>query len=134
MSRKPPKVLLDTNFLMIPARFGVDILAELERLLLNPRILVERHVLEELERLKERGEAEARKVCLAKTLVRDFSFLDEELNSGESIDDLIVRLSLSRGYIVGTTDTLLRKRLRAKGIPVVYLRQKSFLEIEGWTP
>ncbi|HIP74959.1 MAG TPA: nucleotide-binding protein, partial [Thermococcus paralvinellae] len=33
--------------------------------------------------------------------------------------------------VVCTNDKLLKKKLRERGIPVVYLRQKKILELEG---
>lgn len=112
----------------------MDIIEELERILINPRLIVLKPVEEELMRLRDgAGPKEEKSINLALMLLDHCETLDVERQPGESVDDLIVRLAAARGYIVGTTDSKLRRRLRLKGVPVVYLRQKSHLEIEGWT-
>ena len=50
----PTKVLLDTNFLLVPIRFGVDIFTEAERALNQlVELTVSTGVLREMEALKE---------------------------------------------------------------------------------
>jgi rRNA-processing protein FCF1 len=56
------------------------------------------------------------------------------LQEGESVDDAIVKASQKLGAIVATTDIELKKRLRSINVPVVYLREKSKLEVEGIEP
>ncbi len=54
-SRKPIRVLLDTNFLMLPLRFGVDIQSELERVLeASFTMATTPAVVDELKRLRTR--------------------------------------------------------------------------------
>jgi rRNA-processing protein FCF1 len=57
--------------------------------------------------------------------------MEESLGPGETVDDSILRIALERRFNVATNDTELRKRLRKVGIPVVFLRQKNHLEIDG---
>lgn len=52
----------------------------------------------------------------------------------ETHDDVIVRVAKDWGCPVATNDRELRKRLRIISVPVVYLRQKSHLEVEGDIP
>jgi rRNA-processing protein FCF1 len=47
------------------------------------------------------------------------------------VDDLIVRLAVYCNYAVATNDSDLRKRLRENNVPVIYLRQKAFLDVDG---
>jgi len=46
-------------------------------------------------------------------------------------DDVIVKVAGDWGATVFTNDKLLRKRLRDISVPVIYVRQKSRLEIDG---
>jgi rRNA-processing protein FCF1 len=57
--------------------------------------------------------------------------LDENLDPSENVDDFIFRIASQTGYPVATNDADLRQRLRAVGIPVVYMRQRAFLETDG---
>jgi len=46
-------------------------------------------------------------------------------------DDVIVEVAREWGAVVFTNDKLLRRRLRDISVPVIYVRQKSRLEIDG---
>jgi len=53
------------------------------------------------------------------------------LGPQEDVDDQLLRLAERDGCVVATTDTELRKRLRNRGLPVIFLRQSRFLAIDG---
>ncbi len=127
-------VILDSNFLFVPLRFGVDIFGEVERLL-GPLVvcLVPAAVLAELGRL--RGESSpglVREIDFALELAGRCRVLEGDRLEGESVDDLILRLAVGGGYLVATNDGGLRRRLRGEGVAVVFLRQKAYLEVEGY--
>jgi rRNA-processing protein FCF1 len=46
-------------------------------------------------------------------------------------DDIIVKIAREWGFPVFTNDRQLKKRLRDISVPVIYVRQKSRLEIDG---
>jgi rRNA-processing protein FCF1 len=58
--------------------------------------------------------------------------LDEKI-AGSSPDDAIFKVAREWKSPVFTNDRELRKRLRNINVPVIYVRQKSHLEIEGRT-
>lgn len=124
------RVIADTSFLMLPGIFGVDVLSELDRLLERRYILIiPQPVVGELKALAERGKPSERSAArLALALVKRGEAFKKE---GEA-DEVIMRMASERGWVVGTADSTLRKRLRRKGIPVIYLRQRSHLAINGW--
>ncbi len=131
--RKALTVVLDTNFLLLPARFGVDIRAELERVVEASFVLaVTPAVLDELKGLTNKVKAsEAKQVRLATEMSSRVRVTDDILTHGEDVDDQLLRLAVDKGYIVATTDAALRQRLRVKGLPVVFLRQGRHLAVEG---
>ncbi len=49
----------------------------------------------------------------------------------ETHDDVIVRVTSKWKCPVATNDRELRKRLRNLGVPVIFLRQRRRLELEG---
>jgi rRNA-processing protein FCF1 len=57
--------------------------------------------------------------------------LEEELGAGETVDDFLLRSAADKGWLVATNDSDLRRRLRRVGVPVIYLRQRAYLEIDG---
>ena len=120
-------VILDANFLMVPENQGVDIFAELDRLIDREyELVVPEVVIEELEAIKEKGDLSERKAArVALELASGIRRVDSE----GSADKEILRLAQERQECaVGTNDKELRGLLEEKGIPVIFLRQKSHLE------
>lgn len=124
---------MDSNFLFIPLRFRVDIFEELKRLFgENVRYIVPSVVVDELKLLKENANNSfKKKVDFALLLTEKCRVIKEVVKPGENIDDVILRISIERGYVVATNDSELRRRLREKAVSVVYLRQQAFLEVDG---
>ena len=127
------KVILDSNFLFIPSQFQVDIFEELSRLLsqrLDPVILSPTRT--ELLKKSEKGSPKMRKkASLALEFAEKCLLVDVEQGVEETPDDVIVRVAAEWKCPVATNDRMLRKRLRNISVPVIYLRQKSRLEMEG---
>ena len=123
------KILLDTNFILIPAQFKVDIYTEIKRIMTVPyelyvldKTLTELDVIIETSRGRNKASAklakailEARKPKTLKTTSKDY------------VDKLILGLT---GYIVATQDRELRAELKRKGIKTIVLRQKKYLILD----
>lgn len=126
-------VILDSNFLFIPLRFGVDIFEEFHRLLgRNVRCIVTTPIIDELRLLRTDAKPSFMKeVDFALGLVDRCEVMEASLDSGETVDDSIVREASDGPFIVATNDAELRRRLRKAGVSVVFLRQRSHLEMEG---
>ena len=127
-------VILDSNFLFVPLRFGVDIFGEIERLL-GPSVvcLVPAAVLVELEVLRDGASPGLlREIDFAVGLAGRCRVLEGERLEGEGVDDLILRVAVGGGFLVATNDGELRGRLRGEGVPVVFMRQRAYLDVEGY--
>jgi len=124
----------DTNFLLVPGQFGVDIISELNRVIdVRFRIAIPNVVLQELEIIerKSRGK-DLMAIRMAKKLAERFEVVDIGRLGEKPIDDQILEFATkNERIIVGTNDRGLKKRLREKGVPVVYLRSRKILELEG---
>ena len=131
--REPTLVLLDTNFLMVSIRFGVDVDSELGRIIdASFKLATTTAIVDELRRLKIRVKlSEENEIKFALALAERIAILDEKLEPGEDVDNQLIRLAARGNYIVATTDAELRRRLRKRSIPVVYLRQRRHLAIDG---
>ena len=120
------KVIIDTNALMVPEQFGVDIFNELVRLG-YVRWIVPAQVLGELRSLATRADKGRDKIAARVALG-----LSERCNIvGEDnfdADQAIEELAINEGAAVFTNDKALKKRLFNKGITVIYLRQGRYLE------
>ena len=131
----PIKVILDSNFLMIPFQFNLDIFQEIEYLLQKKvDFVVPSAVKNELTGISSRGGEGAAEASLALQLASRCRVVEVTLDQRETVDDAILKASKKLGAVVATTDVELKKRLRDINVPVVYLREKSKLEIEGVEP
>jgi len=130
---KTLKVILDSNALFVPLQFKIDIFEELRTLLkrnFEPILLLP--VWRELEKLADKGSPEMRKNALyALKLAEKCKLVNVNEEGAVSPDDVIVKAAQKWGCPVFTNDRQLRKRLRDINVPVIYVRQKSRLEIEG---
>jgi len=131
--KTPMKIVLDANFFFIPTQFTVDIFEELSNLL-NQRFepILLSSTQKELEGLAESSSPKIRKQALmALRLSKKCRFVSVDKNLSESYDDVIVKVALEWKSPVCTNDRELRKRLRKIGAPVIFMRQKQRLEMEG---
>jgi rRNA-processing protein FCF1 len=132
--KKTLKVILDSNALFVPLQFKIDIFEELKTLLsvkFEPVVLSP--IMRELKMIAEAGSPKMRKLAsyalkLAEKCV--FFEADKEKNAC-SPDDVIVEMAKKWNCPVFTSDRELRKKLRNISVPVIYVRQKSRLEIDG---
>jgi hypothetical protein len=120
------KVLLDTNGLMVPGEFGVDVFEELERLGYR-RFLVLRPVLRELESLSRL--ADSRRDRIAARIGLLLAEGCEIVEASGGADEALLDLALKTGAAVFTNDKELKKKLSTRGVTVIHLRQRRRLEI-----
>jgi rRNA-processing protein FCF1 len=130
---EPVKVVLDANFFFVASHFKVDVFEELENLLnrrFEPILLSSTQ--KELQGLAESSSPKQRKQAqLALRLAEKCRVVAVEKSLKETYDDVIVRVAAEWKSPVATNDRELRRRLRKVGVPVIFLRQKKRLEMEG---
>ena len=132
-NEKKAKVVLDSNFLFVPSQFRLDIFEELANLL-NQRFepIILSSTQKELEGLAESDSPKKRKqALLALKLAEKCHPVPVEKDPKETYDDVIVRVAAKWKSPVATNDRQLRKRLKNLGVPVIFLRQKQRLMLEG---
>ena len=131
--RKTLRIILDSSFLFIPSQFNIDIFEELANTL-NQRfeLIILSSTGEELEKIvKSKSIKLQRQAALALIFAQKCRRFDVKKGENESNDDMIVRVASDLKCSVGTNDRDLRKRLRRINLPVIYLRQKSRLVVDG---
>ena len=129
----PVKIIFDSNFLLIQPQFCINIYEELENKL-NRKIerIIISPIYEELQKLSKRKKIKERKNALMTLqFIKNFEIIKVERLQNETVDDLIIRLAKKWNSPVATNDKELRRKLRNRSIAVIYLRQKSRLEVEG---
>ena len=133
ISKEKLKVILDSNFLFIPSQFHLNIFEELANLL-NQRFepILLSSTQKELQGLAESNSPKKQKQAqLALRLAEKCRVVRVEKGLREAYDDVIVRVAAEWKSPVATNDRELRRRLRNLGVPVIFLRQKQRLELEG---
>lgn len=117
---------MDTNALMVPEQFGVEIFSELQRLgyreyLVPSQVCQElRHLAAEAEKGRDKMAARIGLGLAGRCRMVDVSEIDA--------DSAVEKLATSEGAAVFTSDRAMKKRLFSKGITVIYLRQGRYLE------
>jgi uncharacterized protein len=131
--RQPLKIIADSNALFVPLQFKIDIFAELERLLnRNFELVLISPVKKELETLTQKSSPKTRKnAAFALTLAEKCMYVKVSEKKNEQTDDAIVRIAQAWKTPVFTNDKVLKKKLRDISTPVIYVREKSRLEIDG---
>jgi rRNA-processing protein FCF1 len=131
--REAVKVILDSNALFVPLQFRIDIFDCLEQLLeRSHELILLSPVKRELEALTKKGSPKTRKNALhALKLAEKCKYVEVEAPASALADDVIVKIAEEWKSPVFTNDRQLKKRLRDISVPVIYVRQKSRLEIDG---
>lgn len=122
-------VIIDTNFLLIPLQFKVDIFSEFERVCrFHYKLCVLSESVRELEGITQNQKGKSKKAAeFALKLVRLKKIHVIETEKGY-VDSLILEIA-KKEDIVATQDAELRRKLAAKGISVIHLRSRQFLEM-----
>jgi rRNA-processing protein FCF1 len=120
-------VILDTNALMMPVQFKIDLEKQLTRLVGPCDIIVPSTVVAEVQRLAEHEGKLKEAAAVATALINRFKVVQVQGTGDNSIR------YVAREYqgIVVTNDRMLRRQLREAKHPVIYLRGKKRLEMEG---
>jgi len=121
------RVLIDTNFFLLPARFKVDIFAEMERVVGGSHeFFTIKPVVRELRGLAigKGKDCRAAKVGLQLLKKERIEILETE---EENADKAILEMSEKEGFVVATQDAELREKVRKKNGKVIYLRAKQYL-------
>jgi len=143
--KKEHMIILDANFIFLPAQFQIDYLNEIE-MNIGPssKFIVYQQIFDELEakkhRLKDSRKFEMNLDLGVRYLEQNvpryqIEFKNEVKQDKETTDEFLVRkcveLKKSQNKVyLATNDGELRKKAKKEGINVIFLRQKSYLSIE----
>ena len=131
MDKLPTKVLCDTNFLLIPIRFGIDVFTLSDRVLNDEALFfVSTKVIDEITLLKSSAKPKFEKeLRFALKMVEKCKVFED--HSEITVDDSLIQLAKKTDMVIGTTDSELRKKARGEGVKVIYLRQRRYLVLDG---
>lgn len=131
----PIQVVLDTNFLLVPVQFAIDVFAEAEKILeRRPHFVILDSVAEEIDARLEtpRSHTETRQFTVAKRLTErcELVQVDEKMQT-LPVDLQILEYATMQRAVIATNDRNLRKKARKRGIPVLMVRGRKRLILEG---
>lgn len=124
-------VILDTNFFLIPGEFGVDIIAEFDRICdFSYSLVTFDRVVGELEGLsKEKGKVGVA-AKLGLTILKNTNIKVLESASLElDVDGLIVQNARPGEDIVASQDKEVISRVREKGVWTISMRHGRYLQL-----
>jgi rRNA-processing protein FCF1 len=121
-------VFLDTSFVMSCAEFKVDYITEIRKLLPISELSTLDLVIKELDKLAEGRSKKAVTARLARTLINKVPVIIT--NSRGHTDNLLLERA-NPETIIATQDMALKRRLRAKKLPLIDIRQKKYLQLIG---
>lgn len=125
------KIIIDTNFLMIPWQFKVDIFSEFDRICnFNYKLFVFDKSIKELENIVENSKGKDKKAAKFALKLVKLKNISKMPSDGKNVDNLILE-NIDKKTLVATLDIPLKKRLLQKIVPVIILRQKKYLQIAG---
>ncbi len=122
------KIILDTNFLMIPFKFKVDIFSEISRLCnFNYGLHVYQSSLGELRKViaEQKGiDKKSAQFALKLIALKNIRIIESE---DKDVDSLILE-NLEKDSIIATLDIALKKKLLDLNAPVIILRSRKYLQ------
>ncbi|MBU0461877.1 MAG: nucleotide-binding protein, partial [Nanoarchaeota archaeon] len=126
------KIIIDTNFLLIPAQFKVDIFGEIERIMHEPyELYIIDRTTDELRSIIERQRGKDKEAAkLALSLLERYpvkALKTPETERLLNVDRLILKQVRTHKYVVATQDAALKQKLRQNNVRLIVLRQKKFL-------
>ena len=123
------EILLDTNFLLIPYQFKVDIFTQINKIAtFKYGLFILDKTLEELKKIvsEQKGkDKDAAKIALKLIALKNIEVI--KTKSNEKTDDIILELSSKEDFIVATQDKELKAKLKQKNVPLMVLRQKKMV-------
>jgi rRNA-processing protein FCF1 len=119
-------VVLDTNILLVPFQFKIDILRELDFLVdVNHHFVVSSRTVKELEAI---GKAIGKNGMAGRLALKMLNANTDRIKIIESdmeVDDWIVEFAKANRAIVCTNDSNLRRRLKSAKVKVAAMKSKS---------
>jgi len=132
-------ILIDTNFLLIPCQFKVDIFSEINRIcrfryeicILKPTIRELENIICSATQKQKAIHKTAAKIALSLIKNKNINILPaKDTYLDQAILDLIKADNARHKYIIATQDIELKKKLRAQAVGIITLRQKKYLILE----
>lgn len=124
------KIILDTNFLLIPFTLKVDIFSEMDRIIDDKyKLYIIDKTINELDNIIKKKSGKTKQAAkFAKELIekKKIRKIKTEDNNND-VDREILNLVKKEDYIIATQDKILKAKLKQLNKKIIILRQKNYL-------
>ncbi len=127
MEKITRKVVMDTNFLLLPYQFGVDIFKQVHELVENAEVVIPDAVLEELDGLSKNMGKTGRAANLALKILGKEKW--EKAVSSMSADKWVVAYAKMHRAIVCTNDREIKQEIKKLKLKTLVLKGRRRI---GW--
>ncbi len=125
------KIIIDTNFLMLPYKLRIDIFSEFSRICnFNYTLHIFEQSINELRNIIEKQSGIDKKSAQFALKLIKLKNINVIKSSQEDVDSLILN-NIDKDAVIATLDIELKKELLKKGASVIILRQKKYLQVIG---
>lgn len=122
-------IIFDTNFLFVTFQFNVDIISELRRVISSKyNLYIYEGTIDELMSVERKKDKNKQYLPLIVKMLHIYDF--KIIKTKEKYIDAQIISNLDRDILIATNDKELKLEIQEKGFRVMYLRQKSYLEIK----
>lgn len=122
------KIIIDTNFLMIPYKFRVDIFSEISRICsFNYKLFIMEKTIEELKGIIKNQSGKDKKAAEFALKLIGLKNIEAIASEENDVDSAILNIA-GKDVVVATLDGFLKRQLAEKGASVIVLRQKKYLQ------
>ncbi|MBI2659892.1 hypothetical protein HYX07_01910 [Candidatus Woesearchaeota archaeon] len=122
------KIIIDTNFLMIPHKFQVDIFSEFNRICnFNYKLFIMENTVGELRSIIKNQAGKDRKAAQFALKLIGMKNIETIASKEDDADAAILHIA-GKDVVVATQDGFLKRQLAEKGASVIVLRQKKYLQ------
>ena len=124
------RIILDTNFLMIPGQFHVDIFSELGRICnFNYKLYIFEESINELRNIINNAKGKDKKAAQIALKLISLKNINLIKSQKKDVDSLILE-NTDKYDIVATQDMPLKRELTKKGVSLIVLRSKKHLILD----
>ncbi len=119
-------IIIDTNFLLLPFRYKINIIKELDRLVeKNHQLVISSRTMGELRMIGRRIGKDGMAARLAIKMIEAAGKGFTVVENSDIVDDWIVSYASENNAMVCTNDSELRRRLKAMKLKVITMKSKS---------
>ncbi len=129
IDKNQTNIIFDTNFLFVTFQFNVDIISEIRKLFGSKfNLFIYEGTISELTNLEKKKTKNKRFLPLIIKMLKIYNF--KIIKSEQTYIDEQIMSNLDKNFLIATNDKELRQKIQKKRFKVIYLRQKSYLEVK----